>query len=76
VKGVSFPPLRASGNRTRESVRVLARPMNLGSRAIYRHGGRGPLSMKYRETLLIKMLMGETPRTRSSTEPDIEINPT
>jgi hypothetical protein len=41
AKGVDFPPLRALEKRTRSSLRV--KPANLGSRASYRHGGRGPL---------------------------------
>jgi hypothetical protein len=65
---VGFLLLRASGNRTRESLRVLAQPMNLGSSVSYRHGGRGPLSTKRRETPPIKALMGEAPGTRSPTE--------
>jgi hypothetical protein len=65
---VDFPPLCASGNRIRESVRVLAHPIILGLRASYRHGGRGPLPTKRREMSLIKTLTGETSGTRSSTK--------
>jgi hypothetical protein len=42
IGGVGFPPLRASGKWSRSSLLGQA-PMNLGSRASYRHGGRSPL---------------------------------
>jgi hypothetical protein len=44
-------------------------PVNLGSRASYRHSGRGPLPTKHRGTPPIKALTGEAPGTRSPTEP-------
>jgi hypothetical protein len=47
------------------TVRVLARPTNLSSRASYRHGGRGSLPTNHRETPPIKVLTGEMPVTRS-----------
>jgi hypothetical protein len=68
VKGVGFPSLRVSGNQTREFIRLLARPMNLGLRASYRHYGRDPLPMKRRKMPPIKALTGEASETRSSTE--------
>jgi hypothetical protein len=44
-------------------------PVNLGSHASYRHGGRGPLPTDLVVTPPIKALMGETSGTRSPTEP-------
>jgi hypothetical protein len=39
-----FPPLRAFGKSDPLTLRVfLAHSTNLGSRASYKHGGRGPL---------------------------------
>jgi hypothetical protein len=64
-----FPPLRAFGKSDPLTLRVLAQQANLGSRASYRHSGRGPLPTKRRETPPIKALTGEAPGTRSPTEP-------
>jgi hypothetical protein len=43
--------------------------VNLGSRAFYRHGDRGPLPTDLVVTPPIKALRGEAPGTRSPTEP-------
>jgi hypothetical protein len=44
VGGVGFSPLRASGKRLYFSL-FRSSPVNLGSRASYRHGGSDPLPM-------------------------------
>jgi hypothetical protein len=67
AKGVSFPPLRASGKRSRSSLRLS--PVNLGSCASYRHSGRGPLPTDPVVTPPFKALTGEASGTRSLTEP-------
>jgi hypothetical protein len=67
VKGVGFPALRASGKQTRSSLRVS--PVNLGSRASYKHGGRDPLPTDPVVTPPFKTLTGEASGTRSPTEP-------
>lgn len=73
---MDFPPLCASGNRIRESVRVLAHPINLGLRASYRHGGRDPLTTDLMKTPLIKALIGDMMGSNLVSKPtlDIEIN--
>jgi hypothetical protein len=67
VKRVGFPPLRALGKRSRSSLGLST--MNLGSRASYEHGGRGPLPTDLMVTPPFKALTGEAPGTRSPTEP-------
>jgi hypothetical protein len=67
VKRVGFPPLRASGKRSRSSVRLSM--VKLGSRASYRYGGRGPLPTDLVVTPPFKALTGKAPGTRSPTEP-------
>jgi hypothetical protein len=62
-------PLRAFGKSDPLTLRVLAQQTDLSSRASYRHGGRGPLPTKRRETSTIKALTGEASGTRSPTEP-------
>jgi hypothetical protein len=44
-------------------------PVNLGSRASYRHDGRGPLPTNPVVTPPFKALTGEAPGTRSPIEP-------
>jgi hypothetical protein len=67
VKRVGFPPLHASRKWSRSSLGLST--VNLGSRASYRHDGRGPLPMDLVVTPLFKALTGETSGTRSPTEP-------
>jgi hypothetical protein len=55
------------GKQSRSSLRLSS--MNLGSRASYRHDGRGSLPTDPVVTPPFKALTGETPRTRSLTEP-------
>jgi hypothetical protein len=62
AKGVDIPPLRDSGKQSRSS--LLLSPVNLGSRASYRHDGRDPLPTDPVVTPPFK-----TPGTRSLTEP-------
>jgi hypothetical protein len=50
--------------------------MNFGSRASYRHGGRGPLSTDLVVTPPFKALTREAPGLDLPLNPDIEINPT
>jgi hypothetical protein len=66
--------LRVSGKRTRSSLRVFL--ANLGSRASYRLGGRGPLPMDPVVTPPFNALTGEAPGLGLPPNPDIEINPT
>jgi hypothetical protein len=68
VKRVGFPPLRASGKRSRSSLRLST--VNLGSRAFfYRHDVRGPLTTDLVVTPPFKALTGKAPGTRSPTKP-------
>jgi hypothetical protein len=71
-----FPPLRAFGKLDSLTLRVLARMMNLSSRASYRHDGRGLLPIKRRETFSIKALTGEAPGPTLQPNPNIEMNNT
>jgi hypothetical protein len=66
MKRVDFPSLRASGKRSRSSLGLST--VNLGSRASYRHDGRGPLPTNLVLTPPFKALTGEAPGTRSPTE--------
>jgi hypothetical protein len=63
---VGFPPLRASEKRTSLSLRLS--PVNLGSRASYRHDGRDPLPTDLVVMPPFKALTGEASGTRSPTE--------
>jgi hypothetical protein len=54
VGGVGFPLLCASGKQSRSSLRLS--PMNLGSRAFYRHGDMGLLPTDLVVTLPFKTL--------------------
>jgi hypothetical protein len=71
---MGFPPLRDSGNRIREFLRLS--PMNLGSRASYRHSGRSPLPTDLVLTSPIKALRGVDGDLVSKRKLGIEINPT
>jgi hypothetical protein len=63
---VNFPPLCASGKRSRSSLELST--MNLGSCASYRHGGRDPLPTDLVVTPPFKTLTGEVSGTQSPTK--------
>jgi hypothetical protein len=66
-EGSGLRTVRPRGNGP---VRLLGfSPVNLGSRASYRHDGRGPLSTDPVVTPPFKALTGEAPETRSLIEP-------
>jgi hypothetical protein len=62
-------PTAACLGETVSFVSLRLSPVNLGSRASYRHGGRGALPTDPVVTPSFKALTGEAPGTRSLTEP-------
>jgi hypothetical protein len=60
-EGSGLPTAACLRETDRSSLRV--KPVNLGSRASYRHGGRGPLPMDPVVTPPFKALTGEAPGT-------------